>query len=295
MKPLATRRTFIARMLGAASLCRAAELSLPVTRTKTKLAVVPVLVGETRLNFVADTGAANSLIALEALTRLAPGDFESRGVASQGFAGGQAIAQRIALRSLAVAPGQGVALDVNAVAMSPLRDQFGADIDGVLGMEILGRYTLRLDFRRQRIDLLPPKAAIGKKSLSFDYNREREILFPVQLDGHAVTALLDTGAAQTGVNWNAARQSGIGRNTPGLSERITIVGGDSNRWTVHEYQFSTMQIASMHWNRPTLVIADVPAFTSLQLSTKPGAIIGMDFWDNRVITISFTRHRLTIQ
>jgi hypothetical protein len=71
MKPVATRPAFIAGALGAAPFCRAADLWLPITRTRTKLAVVPVFVGETRLNFVADTGAANSLIAAEALSRLA--------------------------------------------------------------------------------------------------------------------------------------------------------------------------------------------------------------------------------
>jgi hypothetical protein len=296
MRPLATRRRFIVQILGAAAACcRAAEASLPVTRTRTRLAVVPVFVGKTRLNFVADTGAANSLIALEALPRLHPADFEFRGVVTQTFAGGQATTQRIALRSVAVTPGQGTAIDVNGIAMSPLRDQFGADVDGVLGMEILCRYTLRLDFRRQRIDLLPQTASLGDKGVPFDFNAERKIVFPAQLDGRRVTALLDTGAVQTGVNWRAAIQLGINRETPGLSEKWTLVGGDRNVWTIHQYQFSKMQIGSMQWEQPILVIADIAAFAALGLSMVPSAIVGMDLLDNRITTISFTQRRLTIQ
>lgn len=93
MWPVGTRRAFITGALGTASICRAADLWLPITRTTTNLAVVPIFIGETLLHFVADTGAANSLIALEALTRLAPGDFESGGTSTQTFGGGQATAQ----------------------------------------------------------------------------------------------------------------------------------------------------------------------------------------------------------
>jgi hypothetical protein len=184
---------------------------------------------------------------------------------------------------------------VNAIAMAPLREQFGAVVDGVLGMEVLERYTLRIDLRKQRMELLPPATALAKQNIPFNYNSQREILFPVQLDGRPVTALLDTGAVQTGVNWNAARQSGIHRDTRGLSQKTTIVGADGNMWDIHQYRFSRMEIGAITWNRPTLVIADVSAFESLGLATKPGAIVGIDFLDNRLITISFTKRRFAIQ
>ena len=48
------------------------------------------------------------------------------------------------------------------------------------------------------MDLLPPATALAKQNIPFDYNPQHEILFPVRLDGRPVTALLDTGAVQTG-------------------------------------------------------------------------------------------------
>jgi hypothetical protein len=41
---------------------------------------------------------------------------------------------------------------VNAIAMAPLKEQFRAAVDGVLGMETLERYTLRIDLRKRRMD-----------------------------------------------------------------------------------------------------------------------------------------------
>jgi len=294
LEKVITRRSFV--LLSAAACCGQAEdLSLPVTRTKTHLALVPVTVGETRLNFIVDTGAGSSMIALEALKRLRPDDYELRGAVSQEFSGGKVEAQRVALRSVAIATAPGVAIDVNAIAMSPLKEMFGADVDGVLGMEILSRYALRLDFRTQRIDLLPPETSAGDDAIPFEFNEHREILFPAQLDGKPVTALLDSGAGQTCVNWNAARLSGVDPNTRGVTEKSTAVGGDRNVLTIHQYRFAGMQIGALHWVHPVLLIADVPAFTTLGLATSPGAIVGMNMLDNRVTTISFTERRLTIR
>jgi hypothetical protein len=80
-----------------------------------------------------------------------------------------------------------------------------------------------------------------------------------------------------------------------VSQKKTVIGADGNIWDVDQYRFSSMRIGVVRWNRPTLVIADVPAFESLGLTTQPGAIVGMDFLDNRVLTISFAQRRLTIQ
>ena len=75
---------------GLAGFCRGEQIfSVPLIRTKTKLAAVPVSVGRRRLTFVADTGARNTMIASEALGRLAPDDFQVRGATYMGFAGGE--------------------------------------------------------------------------------------------------------------------------------------------------------------------------------------------------------------
>jgi hypothetical protein len=86
------------------------------------------------------------------------------------------------------------------------------------------------------MDLLPPATAIAKQNIPFDYNPQREILFPVRLDGHPVTAALDTGAVQKGLNI----------------------------WDIFQYRLSSMQIGVTHWDRPTLAIAGASAFESLE-------------------------------
>lgn len=297
-----SRRRFLraAFCAGIAGLCRGEQaFSVPVRRTKTKLATVPVFVGRKRLVFVADTGAPNTMIASEALRRLAQDDFQSRGTTYMGFAGGGAPAKRIALRSFALRSGEEMPLEVTSIGLSGFHDQFGAEVDGVLGMDVLARYSLRLDLRSQRLDLLPFRAALAKRNapaaFDFAWTSERRILFPAHLNGHRLTALLDTGCVQTGVNWAAAKQASVTLSTPGLTQRNTIVGGDGTPWVVHEYRFPEMRIGSLLWSRPSLVVADVNAFQDMQLADKPAAIVGMDLLDKHEIFLSFSERRFTIQ
>ena len=76
-----SRQRFLRTPVGAgiAGICRGEQaFSVPVVRTKTKLATVPVFVGRKRI-FVVDTGAPSTMIASEASERRAPDDFQARG------------------------------------------------------------------------------------------------------------------------------------------------------------------------------------------------------------------------
>ncbi len=278
-----------------AALCSAEPaFSVHLTRTRTRLALIPLLVGDTRLSFVVDTGATNSIIATEALEKVGPGEFRDRGPMSVLFTGGRAPAHSITLGSVAVVGGERVRLDVAGMSLAPFREQFGEAVDGLLGMDLLARYGLRFDFRGQRLDLLPPETEVTRPdAVKFDLDAERKILFPAQISGRMVTALLDTGAVQSGVNWAAAEQAGVSRSTPGLAKRDTIVGGDGQPWTVHEFPFR-VRAGSVSWNRRPLIIADVPAFESMGLRDKPAAILGIDLMDGHAVEISLAGRLLAI-
>jgi hypothetical protein len=81
---------------------------------------------------------------------------------------------------------RGTPLEVSSIALSGFRYQFGAEGDGVFGMDVLARYSLRLELRNQRLDLLPFGAAVEKRGApaAFDFawtSELRRILFPAQL------------------------------------------------------------------------------------------------------------------
>jgi predicted aspartyl protease len=290
-----TRRRFLSGALSCtlAPFCRAEPVfSVRFTRTRTRLVVVPVLVGATRLSFVLDTGSGSSIISTEAIERLAPGEFQPRGRMSVQFAGGKAQAQWITLPSVAVAGGEPVRLDAASLSLTRHREELGAAVDGFLGMDLLTRYGLRIDLQGPRLDLLPSEAELKPDdSVEFELDRERKILFSAQVQGRPVTALLDTGAARSVVNWAASEQAGVGHSAA-LAERNILIGGDGALLATHEYTFR-VRAGSLSWNLP-LMIVDVPAFESMGFRDKPCAILGMDLLDGHGLIVTFANKRLAI-
>jgi predicted aspartyl protease len=273
---------------------------LPISRTKTGLAVVPVSAGRVTLRLVADTGASGLIISKEALSRLAPGDFVLHGAVSPAAAGGQARGELVTLRSVAVVPGTEMSLEGTVVSFSGFGEHFGGEVDGVLGMGVLEQYSLRFDLRRQRLALLPPQtrsdAGNALADLRFEFDPTfRQIRFPAQIDGQPVTAVLDTGAVQTCVNWSAARQAGVDRNSSGLREEKKIVGLDGGRQLVREYRFREVRILQAVWRGAALAVADLPVFETIGLASVPAAIFGMDLMTDHEVEISFSARRLIIR
>ena len=273
---------------------------LAISRTRTGLAVVPVSAGRVILRLVADTGASGLVISKEALSRLAPGDFVLHGAVSQAAAGGQARGELVTLRSVAVAPGMEMSLEGTAVSFAGFGEQLGGEVDGVLGMGVLEQYSLRFDLRRLRLALLPPQTRFDGGNALADVRFEfaptfRQIRFPAQINGQPVKAVLDTGAVQTCVNWSAARQAGVDRNSPGLREEKKSVGIDGGRQLVREYRFPEVRIGQALWHGAALAVADLPVFETIGMGSVPAVVIGMDLMTGHEIEISFLERRLIIR
>ncbi len=73
---------------------------------------------------------------------------------------------------------------------------------GLIGMDILGNYDFDFDFPHRKLTLykikgcatVPPPDYENLQVIAFKFNEGRNILFPVDLDGKKITAILDTGA-----------------------------------------------------------------------------------------------------
>jgi predicted aspartyl protease len=271
------------------------SVTLPLTRTKTRLATVPVTIGRTAANFVLDTGAGGSLVASEMLSRLPAEDFEIQAAGSVSASGGSAAVRRVLIHSLAISPGVHEPIEANSLPFAPFRDQFGAGVDGVLGMDVVGRYDPIFDFHAQRLYLFAPATSPLHGDIAMEPAEYHRIQFSGSLNGRSVTATLDTGSVQSGVNWLAAEQAGITRTSPGLREKVTITGIDNTPRLVHEFEFKELGIGPRRWRSLTLVIADLFAFDAMHLNHTPAINLGMDVWDNHQIVVSFSMRRLSIR
>ena len=181
--------------------------------------VVPVSVDGHALRFVLDSGGV-TLVTAEAAARLglrAEGRLEAGGVDERPVTAGFVRVRRLAIGDAAV-------LDVRLMRVLSMPDAsavLGAQVDGILGVELFRRLVVRIDYERQRLHLLrrpaPPAA---------DWGRRLPLTFFVHIP--CVTATLD---GETGQFWLDTGNSGAvllharpGAPPPAGASAVTTIG-----------------------------------------------------------------------
>jgi len=153
--------------------------------------------------------------------------------------------------------GQMVAPDALFLVMSDRGDDF----NGLLGTDFLSRYDMDFDFAHAKLNLFEPHPCEGKAvywtrnedaiaKIRFDtQTRDPHILVPVEIDGQKMTAILDTGASHSTMNFEAAeRFFDIKEDSPG----VRVEKG--NRGPVYFYPFKTMTLQGVTVNNPKIVL-----------------------------------------
>lgn len=147
----------------------------------------------------------------------------------------------------------------------PTAHEFASDVDdaaGILAPNLLRTYDLDLDFGGHKVNLISQRHCEGKvvywpadavAVVPVRVNAEGHILVPVELDGHKLTALLDTGASVSVLNLEVAEGSfGL---TPGGAD--TPVRGNliaSPQATTYSHRFKSLGLEGISISNPTLAI-----------------------------------------
>jgi predicted aspartyl protease len=245
--------------------------------------------------FVVDTGAAASAVYAHARTRLGL-KAESGADIEMHAAGGSQWVQRYRLPRLSVA-----GVDADRLLVSGLPDgiQHGEEVTGVLGGDVLGRHLVEFDLASGRLGL----HRTGKRPSSLrGWNevpvrlmpRVGLVLVEVILDGTPVTAVLDTGARQTFINWNAARAAGV---TAEEDLALVKTAGGATRHSVRYSlrKFAGVSVGETRFRERTLAISDLPVFVSIGMDRAPAMIVGLDLLDGRRFLIDYPARRLLIE
>ncbi|HEY4555992.1 MAG TPA: aspartyl protease family protein, partial [Lysobacter sp.] len=180
-------------------------------------ATLVTLAGHGRFLFVVDTGASASAVHEHTRARLGLVPEPGAPIEMHGAAGSQRI-HRYRLPRLTLA---GVAADRLLVSGLPEGVRHGEDVMGVLGRDVFGTRLVEFDLPGGRLGLhragAVPASARGWHVVPVRLMPGTGlVVLEVSLEGRPVTAVLDTGARQTFVNWHAARAAGIEPGAPGL-------------------------------------------------------------------------------
>jgi predicted aspartyl protease len=162
-------------------------------------------------------------------------------------------------------------------------DSGNGSIDGVLGMDVLGRYATEIDLGRNQLSLHRKQDDAWRSGdlvgIAYAQTDSGQILVDVMLDGRPVRAILDVGANRSFAS-PAASPAGID-----VARVITeAVGADGHSTRFRAMPKVPMAVGGIAMVVPSLLVAELPIFQRL-VGTGPAMIIGADVLDGRRIVI----------
>ena len=277
----------------------AARADCPVVR----VATVPLLSGgrplvEASINghpvaMVIDTGAQESSVTPQTAARLKlPRDPGQPTVVVHTLAGEERSAN-VQLATLTLASLNFKNLRATVVAIPALAN--GLAPAGVIGVDALGQYDLELDIPRRSLTfyqtagctpISPPWQ--GAYQIVPARVQDRRFLIPVKLNGHPVSAELDTGSRGETVSRATANRIGITDAELDDDPSSTPVSAGMHKYTAHRHRFQTFEVARETFHNLSFEVA---SFGQLGIDM----LIGADYMHGRRLFISYASATLFIQ
>lgn len=252
--------------------------------------------GHGELLFVVDTGASASAVYEHARSRLRLTPEPGAQIEMHGAAGSQRV-DRYRLPGLTVA---GVRADRLLATGLPDGVKHSDEVMGVIGRDVFGGHAVEFDLARGVLGLHRPGAlpASARGWVEMPMRLMPGIGFvmlEVELDGKPVTAVLDTGARKSFINWRAARQTGIAPGAKGLVRQASAGGATAHRFAFDVARFGLLAVGGTRIAAPSLAIADLPVFAPMGMDGAPAMILGMDLLGDRRFVIDYPGRRLLVE
>jgi tetratricopeptide (TPR) repeat protein len=245
------------------------EATLPIVPNDLGSPIVPILIDDKPQNVLLDTGGFWSLI-----NRSISGAYPVRRSPVQGLLGlqGERLTEAVRVPSVQVGP-------VRVPGVDFFEEPDGAwQTVATLGANWLRLFDVDIDPVAETVRLFQPGDCgadavrwphqdLAELPVSFDRRRSR-VTVPVVLDGHEITALIDTGATETYFSAAAAEELfGLSASSPG-AQPLRVVPYGSEPWPVYRYQFGSLNLGSIPFDHPWLVVTPIS-------NGGPDMIIGM--------------------
>jgi predicted aspartyl protease len=188
---------------------------------------ISLQIGDQRKLMIIDTGAWFSFLGADTVASL---KLPTRSMSDQ-FVSYDASGHRTS--TVATAPSISIGpLQVSAVdfVVAPPSERFGANVSGLLGANVLKHFDIDFDFANKKVnffsqDHCPGQVVYwtqnGSARIPFKFDGSK-ISLPVQLDGHELWAMLDTGAFASTISAPIANQVfDLTPSSPGVDRKET--------------------------------------------------------------------------
>jgi predicted aspartyl protease len=183
------------------------------------------------------------------------------------------------------------------VVVAPVRtaNVFSTPLDGLLGTDVLSDFDVELDLRRQSLALYQrqacpaamPNWAGPYSSISTGLSPGGRFFFPVQLDGHRLTATIDTGSQLTVLTTAAAHAIGVTQAALSRDRSSTMQGIAGDPLSSRIHRFDKLELGNVVVANPQIVVADL----SLR---EADLVLGVDLLISRRLWLSYGSRRIFI-
>ncbi|MFT8719023.1 retropepsin-like aspartic protease [Acetobacter sp.] len=268
-------RVFAAAALGAGVITASAQAtSCPLTplmeapfRNDMGFLSAPVTVAGRTVSFIVDTGSEGSMISpwLARFLKLPQDPHAFTHVTGTGGSGG--IVPNVIVPSLRVGDA-GFGPVSMPLGFLPSRPNITPPVEGLLGGDVLSHDVLELDVHHGRLamwespggrpascDREPPvQTGIVWKELPSE-ERGHRIVLKITLDGHELTALLDSGARSRILSRDAAKAIGVTEEQLAVDPGGTTAGVDGRESVYRWHRFHNLKIGDETEHLPVLTVS----------------------------------------
>jgi hypothetical protein len=160
---------------------------------------------------------------------------------------------------------------IMAVEPKPIHPGCG----GILGENVLKHFRVIVDFDKQQVifsePTRPPTTSPGTEAIHFTQMRDLPVA-SIELDGHRMLALLDSGAQFSMVSEGYARRNGVFR--PRTSGFIQGSGPCVGSMKGSLEQFKELKLQAVRIEAPVLIVTDRPCVSGIQ----DMLVLGLEFF-----------------
>jgi hypothetical protein len=256
-----------------------AAAEVPIAIAASGHAMVPVEGSFGVRQFVFDTGAEGSAVYADFADEV--------GLKSAGIEQllGQTGAADVPLVQLGQLTLDGTAkASLNVVKLDPRAD--GVPLAGIVGLDLFGERTVDFDLPRKRLALLAAgERPVSGAAIVATPTAGNLLTIPVRIGSVTATAVIDTGARKSRINWKLGHLLGI---DPAKIAKGDTIQGATNK----AIETGATRVADVHLGGRVLadapvLVADLPVFEAFGVADKPAIILGLDWLDATRMVIDF--------
>lgn len=178
---------------------------------------------------------------------------------------------------------------IDAVRLDPRAD--GVPLAGIVGLDLFGDRTIDFDLPRKRLAVLAAgERPLAGEGIAATPTIGNLLTIPVGIGPVTATAVIDTGARKTRINWKLGKLLGLDRQSTAKGD--TIQGATNTAFETRATNIAGVQLGNRMLASAPVLVADLPVFAAFGVADRPAIILGLDWLDATRMVIDFPARRV---